>query len=241
MAISMQIVPASMSRAQLDLRNLLHGYRFRVCGTEEDARRSLAIRRRVYVEEKGVAVEVPDAYDRHSWMMIAEEAETGEAVATMRITTRAAGPLECEHSFVLPGSLRAPDVVEISRFAILRQHRQCKGRSPGVSIGLFKLVGLFVDRVVGAKRMVLCSKEERVQTYRFLRFRPTGVRAPYTALDGAMHEILVMDLRHGYEPYSDFEMYEFFFAVDSPEISLPSVPPPLGLGTTSPTRLVASA
>lgn len=241
MAISMQIAPVSMSKPQIELGNLLNGYRFRVCETEADARRSLAIRRRVYVEEKGVEVEVPDAYDRHSWLLIAEDAETGEGVATMRVTTRAAGPLECEHSFVLPSSLRTPDVVEISRFAILQGHRQGKGRSPGVSIGMFKAVIHFAQRVVGAKRVVVCSKAERVQTYTWLCFRPTGVRAPYTALDGAMHEILVMDLRHGFEPYGDHEMFQFFVVADSPQISLPSVPPPLGLGTTVGSPLQASA
>jgi N-acyl-L-homoserine lactone synthetase len=233
MAISMQIAPVSMSKAQIELRDLLNGYRFRVCETEEDARRSLAVRRRVYVEEKGIDVEVPDAYDRHSWLLIAEDAETGEAVATMRVTTRAAGPLECEHSFVLPGSLRGPDVVELSRFAILPEHRQGKGRSPSVSIGLFKAVIHFAQRVIGAKRVVLCSKAERVQTYTWLCFRPTGVRAPYTALDGAMHEILVMDLRHGFEPYGNHEMFQFFIEADSPQISLPAAPPPLGLGTVA--------
>lgn len=242
MAISMQITPASMTKAQIDLRGLLDGYRFLVCDTAEDAQRAQEIRRRVYVEERGLQVDVPDAYDRHSWLVLAERAETGEAVGTIRVTARAAGPLECEHSFVLPSSLRSPDVVEISRFAILPEHRQGKGRSPGVSIGLFKAVALFVERVVGAKRMVLCSKAERVQTYMFLQFRPTGVRAPYTVLDGAMHEILVLDMRHGYEPYGDdFELFDFFFRVNSPEISLPAIPPPLGLGTTIDLPLRATA
>jgi hypothetical protein len=231
-----------MTKAQIDLSSLLAKYRFRVCDTEEDAERALEIRRRVYVEEKGVKVRVPDTYDRHSWLLLAEDVETGEAVGTMRITSRAAGPLECEHSFVLPISLRSTDVVEISRFAILPEHRKGNGRSAGVSIGLFKLVALFVERVVGAKRMVLCSKAERVQTYTFLQFRQTGVRAPYTALDGAMHEILVMDLRHGYDPYnSSFELYDFFFRTDSPEIVLPATPPPLGLGTTAASPLLKTA
>lgn len=241
MAVSMQISPGSVSKVQIDLEGLFSGYRFRVCETADDARRSLEIRRRVYVEEKGVDVPVPDAYDRHSWLLIAEAAATGEAVATMRVTTRAAGPLECERSFVLPGSLRTPEVVELSRFAILPSHRRGKGRSPGVSIGLFKAVALFAQRVVGAKRMVLCSKAERVQTYTYLCFRPTGVRAPYTALDGAMHEILVMDLRHGFDPYADHEMFRFFIETDSPEISLPDVPPPLGLGLADDGPLQASA
>ena len=241
MAISMQVSPVSMKKAQIELRNLLNGYRFRVCQTPEDVRRSLAIRHQVYVEEKGVDVAVPDAYDRHSWLLIAEEEATGEAVATMRVTTRAAGPLECEHSFVLPSSLRTPEVVEISRFAILPRHRQGKGRSPGVSLGLFKAVILFAQRVIGAKRVVVCSKAERVQTYTYLCFRPTGVRAPYTALDGAMHEILVMDLRHGFEPYADHEMFQFFIETDSPQISLPALPPPLGLGTADDAPLQASA
>jgi hypothetical protein len=231
MAVSMQVSATSLSKPQIELRDLLNGYRFWVCSTEDDARRSLGIRRRVYVEEKGVDVEVPDAYDRHSWLLIAEALATGEAIATMRVTARAAGPLECERSFVLPSSLRTADVVEISRFAILPSHRQGKGRSPGVSIGLFKTVILFAQRVVGAKRVVVCSKAERVQTYTYLCFRPTGVRAPYTALDGAMHEILVMDLRHGFDPYADHEMFKFFIETASPQISLPTVPPRLGLGT----------
>jgi len=241
MAVSMQIAPVSMTRAQIDLTNLLSGYRFRVCETPEDARRSLAIRREVYVEEKGVNVPVPDVYDRHSWLMIAEEEATGTAVGTLRVTTRAAGPLECEHSFVLPGSLRTPDVVEMSRFAILADHRQGKGRSPGVSIGLFKAVALFAHQVVDASRMVLCSKAERVQTYTYLGFRPTGVRAPYTALDGAMHEILVMDIRHGYEPYRDHELFQFFFETVSPQILMPPGMPPLGLGAPTAAPLKATA
>lgn len=241
MAVSMQISPESVTKPQIELGGLLCGYRFRVCETPEDAQRSLAIRREVYVKEKGVDVPVPDPYDRYSWLLIAEEEQTGDAVATMRITTRAAGPLESEHSFVLPSSLRAPEVVEISRYAILPHHRRGKGRSPGVSIGLFKAVIHFAYYVVGAKRIVVCSKAERVQTYTYLCFRPTGVRAPYTALDGAMHEILVMDLRHGFEPYRGHEMFGFFIETPSPEIQLPDVPPPLGLGVAPETSLAVSA
>ena len=240
MAASMQITPIT-TNIGLDLRGLFEGYRFRVCETEQDARRSLEVRRRVYVDEKGLSIDVPDVYDRHSWLLLAEDVETGAAIGTMRLTSRAGGPLECEHSFLLPAALRSPDVAEASRFAILPSHRQGTGRSPAVSIGLFKTVALFVDRVVGAKRWLLCSKAERVHTYTFLRFRQTGVRAPYTALDGTMHEILVQDLRHGYEPYTDFPMHDFFFQVDSPEILLPAVPPPLGLGTTAASELKATA
>ena len=241
MAASMQIAPVGMRKAQIDLASLLDGYRFRICETAHDAQRSLAIRRQVYVEEKGIDVPVPDSYDRHSWLLLAEDDETGEAVATMRLTTRAAGPLECEHSFVLPASLRSPGVVEISRFAILPNHRQGKGRSPGVSIGLFKTVAHFALRVLGASRIVVCSKPERVQTYTYLCFRQTGVRAPYTALDGEMHEILVVDLRHGFEPYRDHEIFEFFCQARSPQILLPDVPPALGLAFASDVSFAASA
>lgn len=241
MTISMETTHIA-TKTGPDLSGLFAGFRFRVCETDEDARRSLDIRRRVYVEEKGLSVPVPDRYDEHSWLLLAEEADTGRAVATMRVTSRAVGPLECEHSFVLPASLRSPDVVEASRFAILPEFRRDNGGSPAVSIGLFKTVALFVERVVGAKRWVLCSKAERVHTYTFLHFRQTGVRAPYTALDGTMHEILVQDLRHGYEPYrGDFAMWDFFFVQDSPEIVVPAAPPPLGLGTavTAPFRAIA--
>ena len=103
------------------------------------------------------------------------------------------------------------------------------------------LVDPATHRVVGAARMVLCSKAERVQTYTYLGFRPTGVRAPYTALDGAMHEILVMDIRHGYEPYRDHELFQFFFETNSPQIVLPAALPPLGLGVSGDALLKASA
>jgi hypothetical protein len=57
-----------------------------------------------------------------------------------------------------------------------------------------------------------------------------------------MHEILVLDMRHGYEPYGgDFELFDFFFRVNSPEISLPAAPPALGLGTIGDAPLLATA
>jgi hypothetical protein len=207
----------------------LSGYRFKVCETADEAKRALDVRRQVYVGEKGYQVAVPDPYDERSWILMAEDAETGQAVGTLRITLAKAGSIEMGSCFELPARLCAPDVAELSRFAILPSHRAGATKSLAVSIGLFKLMVQVILRE-GIRLLAVCSKPERIWSYTWLQFRPTGVSAPYAVLDGAMHEILLLDLRHGPEPYQDtFDLYDFFFQAPSPEIEIPDQAPPLGV------------
>ena len=100
MAVALKI-PGASRNEQDDSRYaaLLQGYRFTVCSTRRDAERALEIRRRVYVDETGYDISVPDEYDGHSWILLAEDAATGQAVGTMRITSRSEGPLEAEEYF----------------------------------------------------------------------------------------------------------------------------------------------
>jgi len=212
---------------------MLKGFRFRVCDTDDDAARCLALRRRVYLEEKGLSVDVPDAYDLRSWTLIAEDAETGEAVGSMRLTPRSEGPLEAEESFRLPSVLRGPESVEVSRFAIIPEYRRAQLRTPSISLGLFKLVVRFAMDVGKMTRLVVCSKAERVHTYTWLRFQQTGVTAPYVPFGGDPHEILFLDLRHGLEPYRGQELVEYFLGDDTPEVVIPAAPPALGIGAMS--------
>jgi hypothetical protein len=212
---------------------MLKGFRFRVCANDEDAARCLALRRRVYLEEKGLYVEVPDAYDLRSWTLLGEDAETGEAVGTMRLTPRSEGPLEAEESFRLPTVLRGPDSVEVSRFAIVSEYRRAQLRTPSISVGLFKLVVRFAMDVAKMTRLVVCSKAERVHTYTWLRFQQTGVTAPYVPFGGEPHEILFLDLRHGLEPYRGQELVEYFLDDNTPEVIIPDTAPALGFGATT--------
>jgi hypothetical protein len=207
----------------------LSGYRFSVCASPEEANRALDVRRRVYVGEKGYDVGVPDPYDDRSWLLLAEDARTGEAVGTLRITCAKAGAIEMASCFQLPARLSESDVAELSRLAILPSHRASATQSLAVSLGLFKMM-VRVILAEGIRLLAVCSKAERIWSYTWLQFRSTGVSAPYTILDGAMHEILLLDLRHGPEPYQDtFDLYDFFFAGSSPEITIPDRMPPLGV------------
>jgi len=83
--------PASQPSIMTDL---LNGYRFRVCETAEDIERALEVRRAVYNGNCGYDVPVPDEHDSRSWILLAEDMQTGKAVGTMRVTPRFGGKLE---------------------------------------------------------------------------------------------------------------------------------------------------
>lgn len=215
------------------LRRLLAGYRFHVCETAEDAERALQVRRTVYLDECGYDVPIPDEYDARSWLLLAERADTGEAVGSIRVTSRAAGPVEAEEYFRLPSTLRSADVVEISRFAILPDHRKGKALMPTVALGLFKAMLQFL-RVQGVQRVVVCAKPERVWTYSWMCFQQTGVRAPYVKLGGSIHELMLLDFRYGPEVYEEHRFYDFFVDTQSPEIQMPGRAPALGVHLVRP-------
>lgn len=210
------------------LAGLLRGYRFAVCEDPAAVLRALAVRRSVYVGECGYQLAVPDEYDRRSWFLLAEEADSGQAVGSMRVTPRLAGPLEAEASFDLPPRLCAPGSVEVSRFAILPEARHGTRFLPAVALGLFKLAVNFVCEL-GASYAVVCSRPERVLSYVWLRFERSGLVAPYVKLGGAEHELLACDLRGGLRRYRDHRYWDFFIEQDHPQVVLPHPVPPLGL------------
>ncbi len=211
------------------LPRLLEGYRFRMCEDADLAARALAVRRQVYVDGAGYTVPVPDRYDARSWLLVAEEAGTGEVVGSMRLTPRSGGPLEVEEHFTLPARLRVAASVELNRFAILPAHRKGKTFLPVVSLGLFKLVHTFLHHL-DASYMIIASKPERVWTYEWMRFEPTGQRARYGTLDGADHELLWYDFRHAPEILDGHPFRSFFVELDYREVLLPARLPALGLG-----------
>jgi N-acyl-L-homoserine lactone synthetase len=207
--------------------DLLRGYRFSLCADAESAARALAVRRQVYVDGVGYRVPVPDEYDHRSWLLLAEDMTTGQAVGTMRLTPRLAGPLECEEYFQLPARLQSPRSVELNRFAILPEYRKGKTFLPTVSVGLFKLVYDFLRRN-GAHYMVVASKPERTWTYRWLCYESTGQTARYEKLAGAEHELLWQDFRHASETAAAHPFREIFLGT-YPEVVLPRRTPRLGL------------
>ncbi|MGH9363353.1 MAG: GNAT family N-acyltransferase, partial [Thermoanaerobaculia bacterium] len=194
-------------RSQADESNdllpqLLRGYRFAVCTTAEAAARALEVRRQVYVNGNGYSVPVPDEYDARSWFLLAEDVATGQAVGSMRLTPRLAGPFEAEEYFRLPRELCVPKAVELNRFAILPAYRKGKTFLPIVSFGLFRVAFEVLNRF-GARWMVIASKPERIWTYEWLRFARTGLVAPYGKLDYSEHELLSFDFPRQLEIYQD--------------------------------------
>jgi len=246
----MENVMESVSEHPLELAaendivlGLLHDYRFSVCEGPEAARQALDIRRRVYVEGVGYDVPVPDAYDAHSWFLLAEDEMSGRPVGSMRLTPRFAGPFELESYFTLPRALRSPKAVEINRFAILPGYRKGKTFLPSVSLGLFKLALRFLQSME-ARTLVIASKPERIWTYEWLCFRRAGLTAQYGCLDRTEHELLWLDMRRLVEVSAGHPFGAFFASIDDREVVLPRRLPPLGLGVdldAEPFRLRESA
>jgi N-acyl-L-homoserine lactone synthetase len=221
---------AVSTKAENDIvPGLLRGYRFSVCEAPEAAVQAREVRRRVYVEDCGYHVPVPDAYDARSWFLLAEDVETGQAVGSMRLTPRFAGPFELEEYFTLPGALRSPKSVELNRFAILPAYRKGKTFLPVVSLGMLKTVMCFM-RALGAHQLVIASKAARVWTYEWLRFRRTGILANYGTLDSVEHELLTYDFRRADATFEGHPFEAFFTTMHYREVHLPAQLPPLGLG-----------
>jgi N-acyl-L-homoserine lactone synthetase len=217
----------SYTSQEPSLTELLRGYRFTVCETPEEAAEALAVRREVYAES-GYSVPCPDEYDHRSWLLRAEDVRTGRCVGTMRLTPRVAGPFESEEYFRLSRDLQGPSGLEISRFAILAAYRRDRMLGPAISFGLFKLCYEFA-LAVGARYEVVCSKPERAWTYTSMGFQPTGITAPYTKLNGAVHELLRVDFREAPEFLRDNPFKILFLESNFSEVIVPSRRPPLGL------------
>jgi len=232
---------ADEKRGDGPLADLLEEYEFEVCTDSAAFEAALAVRRRVYNDACGYDVPVPDAYDRRSWLLLARHAASGEAAGTMRITPRSAGRLEAEEYFWLPPKLRTTRSVEVNRFAILPEHRRAGQLMPAVSFGLFKLMINFVMDRLGAEYVVVCSKEERIWTYEWLRFQRSGIVARYVKLGNAEHELLTMDLRRRLAEHRDHRLWEFLFESEHREIAIPNAVPGLGPDCDNPHEPVALA
>jgi hypothetical protein len=215
------VPPAAPARRDGRLRGLLRGYRFRLCETAADVERALAVRRRVYGEECGYDVPIPDLYDARSWHLIAEDAATGTAVGSMRLTPRSEGPIEAEEYFWLPADLTRGRIVEATRFAILPEHRTGRRFLPAVALGLFKLAIRYVV-ALGTDRVIVCAKPERVWTYEWIGFERTGRSAPYRKLGGAPHELLFTPVGAAISRSRDHRFWDFFIESDDAEIVMPS-------------------
>lgn len=220
--------------------DLLDGFRFRVCETAAQAASAIEVRRRVYRESSGYDVPVPDDVDPRSWLLMAEDLETGRTVGTVRLTPRSAGPIECEEYVDLPGFLQTPNTIEITRLAILPEFRKTTMMIPAVSFGLFRLVYEFAMQV-GAKAEVVCSKPERVLSYVLMGFQATGTVASYTKLKGAKHELLWHDFRKAATMVENEMFRRLYLGHGFPQVQTPKRVPALGLAVDGPYRLAVNA
>jgi hypothetical protein len=218
--------------------DLLDGFRFRVCETAEDATRAIEVRRRVYRDGSGYNVPVPDDVDGRSWLLMAEDVESGQVVGTVRITPRSAGRLECEEYLNLPRRLATPRTIEITRLAILNDYRKTNMLVPAVSFGLFRLTYEFAMQL-GAEAEVVCSKPERVLAYVLMGFQPTGRSASYTRLNGARHDLLSHDFRHASTMVENELFRRLYLGAGFPQVTTPASIPALGLAVSDGTYRLA--
>jgi N-acyl-L-homoserine lactone synthetase len=211
---------------------ILGGYRFKVCETPDEVAQALEIRRRVYVDDVGYDVPVPDALDGRSWLLLAIHEETGEAVGSMRITPRFAGSFELEEYFTLTSAFRSPKCVELNRFAILPAHRKGKTFLPVVSLGMFKLAMRFLQSM-GMHQLVIASKPQKIWTYEWLGFTRSGRTAAYGTLDAIEHELLTFNLRRADEIFAGHPFEQFFCGFEYREVIMPERLPEIGIGIES--------
>jgi hypothetical protein len=210
-------------------RQLLDGYRFRVCNDPESVAAALDVRRQVYVEDCGYDVPIPDAIDDRSWLLLAEDVATGRPCGTLRITPRALGPLECEDYFRLPPHLQTPRTLEITRFAILREYRKGSTFLPIVSFGLYALT-MHVANVAGAANLVIAVKPTRVWTHEWMTFRDTGQVASYGLLGDKPHHLLEFDLETVADRAPGHPFRAFFLGPRLPQLVVPARLPAPGVG-----------
>lgn len=209
--------PNTVPTRRLSLDRMLQGYRFRVCETADDVSRALDVRRRVYVEELGNTFPIPDPYDHRSLLLLAEDARTGEAIGTMRLTPRAAGHLEVEEHFELPEQYCASDTVEITRFTILPEYR-----GTNVMAGILKLMVTCLQRM-DARWLVAGATQARIHTYAWLTMMNTGTTSHYEGLNG--EEVTLMACNFPVAARTMPESHplrEFLLEMDSPEIEISS-------------------
>lgn len=205
---------------------LTAGYRFFVVAGSTDAREALDVRSRVYGQKVGSPIEVPDAFDEYTWLLGAVHTASDRIVGTMRITPHRGGPFECEEFFDLPLRFRQERAVEITRFAVLPEHRRRADSLPPVSLGLFHLAS-GLCRKIEADCVVIASRAEQISTYRWLGFEQTGLISNYGTLADAPHELLWLDFAR----LGRFEWHalsEFFAGHARPEIHLPEQLPAAG-------------
>jgi hypothetical protein len=200
--------------------------------------RALEVRRVVY-RGAGYDIPAPDRYDSRSWLLVARHLESGETVGSMRITPRFTGPFEAEEYLTLPAEMTTPTTVEITRFAIIPEHRHSRRFLPVVALGLYKLACLYM-RQLGTTEVVICSRPERTWAYRWLAFTPSGLSCRYAKLGNTEHELLTCDVNNGMEKHRDHRFWDFVFQTEHAEIVLPRFIPVPGFETSrQPLRRIA--
>lgn len=205
----------------MDCRELLLGFRFSVCDTNQAVSKVLELRSLVYGKNPGYHIPVPDSFDRYSWHLLAEDVYKGIPVGSMRVTPWGYGPLEVETHFMLPPEVEEP--TELSRFSILPEYRRGSKGLPVVSIGLFILSWQIINRI-SSKQMVCASIDKLIPYYELLQFDRTGIRTSFENFGGKEHELLTWEYSKAVRSLPSHPLREFF-EEQFPEIITPTVMP----------------
>ena len=215
MHANIQAIQFPLSSSEADLRALLSPYRFTVCEDEAAAARAIGVRRQAEMQ----GADVVDEHDARSWLLIAENAATGEAVGTLRVTTRLLGLLAAEARHTLPADLALPKCFELSRFAVLPTDR---GARSAVALGLWKLAYEFC-LWMGSECQVACPDADDARAYTAIGFRPVR----------GSDELLSHDFRRAGTGLRANPFRALFCELDLAEVTLPSRTPLVGLATSS--------
>lgn len=181
---------------------------------ERERSQALELRRTVYEEELGH--DGIDRFDEAAYHLVACDSD-GNVAAALRVVGPAQRPFDFEQIVVLSDYLpdnRSPG--EISRFCVLRDHRQVRS-DHFIQIGMLKLAHAFA-RKHGLTDFVTLALPHLRNLYRIAFFQPLGAPREHP-MWGRVHpmrlDLVDLEARHS---QSKQPLARLLFATDLPNI-----------------------
>ena len=203
-------------------------YRCSVCTNDAAVFRAFEIHR-LSRGDAGYPVPVADEYDGRSWFVQAQDLDSGDSFASLRITPRGAGDLEAEQYFEFPRRLESLAEVGVGAFARGIQIELVNHAA--VRLGLVAVALRFLQEA-GMEFVATCCPLEHLHTYERLGFTRTRWMAECPRQLGARRVLVHADLRWGGRQLPAGRLRDLLTSLPPAERIAPEALPPLGLGTT---------
>ena len=202
-------------------------YRCSVCTNDAAVFRAFEIHR-LSRGDAGYPVPVADEYDGRSWFVQAQDLDSRDTFASLRLTPRSAGPLEAERYFPFPSSVQS--LAEISVVAFARCGQTNAAAQSAVRLGVVGVAFAFLQAAC-VEFVATCCPLEDARAYERLGLTRTRLVAECPRQPGALQVLLHADLRCGGRQLPAGPLRDLLASLPPTERIAPEDLPPLGLGT----------